>query len=155
MTGNRFQKTSRVIAVFILVAGLVSVRIFQESLFYDPLIAFFKTENKILPEYNAFKLYINLAYRYTINALISLAIIYLIFKDKSILKVSGVLYFSLFVILMVVFYIVINKETVNLLQLFYVRRFLIQPLFLILFVPAFYYQKKLNKNNVGNSLNKK
>jgi exosortase F-associated protein len=25
---------------------------------------------------------------------------------------------------------------------FYVRRFLIQPLFIILFIPAFYYQKR-------------
>ncbi|MFY7758816.1 MAG: exosortase F system-associated membrane protein, partial [Flavobacterium stagni] len=28
-------------------------------------------------------------------------------------------------------------------ELFYLRRFLIQPLFLLLFVPAFYYQKRI------------
>ena len=37
------------------------------------------------------------------------------------------------------------SKTQDYLFVFYVRRFLIQPLFLILFVPAFFYQKSVNK----------
>ncbi|NBU81103.1 MAG: exosortase F system-associated protein, partial [Flavobacteriaceae bacterium] len=29
--------------------------------------------------------------------------------------------------------------------LFYIRRFLIQPIFILLFIPGFYYQKKIKK----------
>jgi exosortase F-associated protein len=48
----------------------------------------------------------------------------------------------LFVILITAFFCILYffKNQENLL-LFYVRRFLIQPLFLIVFVPAFYFQK--------------
>ncbi|WP_374707786.1 exosortase F system-associated protein [Flavobacterium sp. J372] len=45
-------------------------------------------------------------------------------------------------VLMIAFIIVVNTEKPNLLALFYIRRFLIQPLFLILFIPAFYYQRR-------------
>jgi exosortase F-associated protein len=35
----------------------------------------------------------------------------------------------------------LDKE--NNFVLFYIRRFLIQPLFLLLFIPAFFYQKRI------------
>ncbi|MBF2082162.1 exosortase F system-associated protein, partial [Flavobacterium psychrophilum] len=47
------------------------------------------------------------------------------------------------VLLMIGFYIVLNffdesQKTI----LFYIRRFIIQPIFILLFIPAFYFQKK-------------
>ena len=132
-----------IVGVAILLILIVLVRAFQEQLFYDPLLAFFKTESKELPEYNSFKLFGGLAFRYFLNAALSLGIIYLVFKDRAILKLCTVLYLALFAVLIAVFFIIINAEDVNLLLLFYIRRFLIQPLFLILFLPAFYYQKKM------------
>jgi exosortase F-associated protein len=53
---------------------------------------------------------------------------------------------SFFVILSLVFFFLLEyTKTPDLLILFYIRRFLIQPLFLILFVPAFFYQISVNK----------
>ncbi|OIQ21328.1 MAG: exosortase F system-associated protein [Flavobacterium sp. MedPE-SWcel] len=135
--------TVSIIGIVTLVVALVLVRVFQEYLFYDPLLSFFKKESKVLPEYDSLKLFFGLAFRYFLNAIISLAIIYLAFKDRAILKLCTILYSVLFVLLTGVLFIILNTDDVDLLLLFYVRRFLIQPLFLILFLPAFYYQKKV------------
>ena len=129
--------------ITLLLILIVLVRVFQEQLFYDPLLAFFKTESKDLPEYNSLKLFVGLAFRYFLNSILSLGIIYLVFKDRAIIKLCTILYLVLFVVLIAILFIVLNTDEVNLLLVFYIRRFLIQPLFLILFLPAFYYQKKI------------
>lgn len=134
-----------VIGLIVLLVLLVLVRVFQEQLFYDPLLAFFKTESEFLPEYNSFKLFLGLLFRYTLNTLLSLGIIYLIFRDKAILKLCTYLYIAFFIIFTLALFVIMNADDVNLLLLFYIRRFIIQPLFLILFIPAFYYQKKLRE----------
>lgn len=134
-----------VTSLLVLLVLLVSVRVFQEQLFYDPLLAFFKTESEVLPEYNSFKLFLGLLFRYTLNTLLSLGITYLLFKDKAILKLCICLYIAFFIIFTLALFVIINTDDVNLLLLFYIRRFIIQPLFLILFTPAFYYQKKLRE----------
>jgi exosortase F-associated protein len=95
-----------------------------------------------LPQYDAVRLGLSLFFRYTLNAILSLGIIWLFFKDKGILKLSSLLYAGFFIILITAFYIVLSANEPNMLVLFYIRRFIIQPLFLILFIPAFYYQNK-------------
>ena len=72
--------------------------------------------------------------------------IYVVFKDFELVKFSGFLYTLFFIILMVAFFLIIYVSgNENNLVLFYVRRFLIQPLFVILFIPAFYYQNRISK----------
>jgi len=129
--------------IILLLVLLISVRIFQEQLFYDPLLDFFKMENKAMPVYAPFQLFLGLAFRYLLNTGLSLGIIWLFFKDSSVLKLAAILYVIFFVVLIAAFFVVLNLGNPNLLVLFYIRRFLIQPLFLILFIPAFYYQRKV------------
>lgn len=129
--------------VIVLLVLLVSVRIWQDVLFYDPLIQFYKTDAKVLPEFDTLHLCVGLLFRYVINTLLSLCILWLIFKDRQVIKLSALLYGIFFLVLISAFFFVISAESPNQLVLFYVRRFLIQPLFLILFIPAFYYQKKV------------
>lgn len=131
--------------IMVLLVMLVLVRLFQEELFYDPLLDYFKgvnTKGRPLPQYNAFKLGLHLFFRYIINSFISLGIIWLIFKDAGIFKLSVVLYLLFFIVLIVSFYVILNNNNPDTMLLFYIRRFIIQPLFVILFVPAFYYQNK-------------
>jgi exosortase F-associated protein len=130
------------IANAVLLVLLAVVRFYQQDLFYDPLIPFFKTDSVILPYLDMPKLLGGLTLRYAVNTILSLAILWFCFKDKSIIRLTSLLYCVFFIILMVAFIIVINTEKPNLLALFYIRRFLIQPLFLILFIPAFYYQRR-------------
>ncbi|UOX35626.1 exosortase F system-associated protein [Flavobacterium sediminilitoris] len=120
------------------------IRTFERTLFYDPFLSFFKSEyhKKELPEFNTLKLFLNLLIRYTLNTILSLSILYLLFKQKKIVVFSSWLYFWLFVVLILIFFSILMFDAKpNYLMLFYVRRFLIQPLFLILFIPAFYYNK--------------
>lgn len=132
-------------AITVLLILLVCVRLFEEKLFYDPLLEFFRHEGKILPDYNTPRLLLHLGLRYWLNSLLSIAIVWFCFKDKSVIKVTLLLYALFFVVLMAAFFITLNADNPGLMVLFYIRRFLIQPLFLILFVPAFYYQKYVNK----------
>ncbi len=140
---KKMLKNKAQIAFLVLLVGILAcIRFFESTLFYDPFLSFFKSEfqNKALPEYNSFRLYLNISLRYFLNTIISLGIIHVIFQDKAILKLSYWLYLLFFVVLMILFFIEINFFK-DYLLLFYTRRFLIQPLFLILFIPAFYYQK--------------
>ncbi|TRX03912.1 exosortase F system-associated membrane protein [Flavobacterium gawalongense] len=135
----------RLMQFVFFVALLVLVRAFENQLFYDPFLDYFKNDfnNLPLPNFNSFQLSLGLLFRYTLNTVISLGIIYVFFKDIVMVKFAFVLYYFFFMILIVVFFYMIyfTREHHNLF-LFYIRRFLIQPIFVLLFVPAFYYQKQ-------------
>ena len=78
------------------------------------------------------------------NSMISLALIYMLFKDSKIVKFSMLLYIVFGSVLMISFFFVLKffgPETK--MVLFYIRRFIIQPIFVMLFIPAFYYQKRM------------
>ena len=132
--------------VGVLIIALILVRAFESKLFYDPFLEFFhgESQNKPLPEYDSLKLFLGLFFRYLINSVITVSIIYLLFKEASIVKLSSFLLLVFFVVLIVALFLILNFSTQpDYLFIFYIRRFLIQPLFLILFVPAFYYQRKV------------
>jgi exosortase F-associated protein len=68
-------------------------------------------------------------------------------NDGKMVKFSILLYMILGSILMISFFFVLNffgEESK--MTLFYIRRFIIQPIFILLFIPAFYYQKQIRKS---------
>ena len=128
-----------------LVALLALIRAFEDQLFYDPFLDYFKNDfTKLsLPNFNPFQLFFGLLFRYTLNTVVSLWIIYVLFKEVQMVKFALVLYYFFFTILIIFFFFIIYcSKGHNNFALFYVRRFLIQPIFVLLFVPAFYYQKQ-------------
>lgn len=127
-----------------LLLCFVSVRFYESILFYDPFLAYFHSNfNQMpLPDFDTFRLILSLVFRYSLNMIISLALIYVIFKDKMMIQFSFFLYLIAFLGLMVSFFGVIYfYGSHNNFLLFYIRRFLIQPIFVLLFIPGFYYQK--------------
>lgn len=128
----------------VLLSLLVVIRALESQLFYDPFLIYFEEDylKLPLPEFDGLQLFFGLTFRFFLNTILSLGIIYTVFKDKEVITFASILYLILFVILIAAFFCILHffKNQENLL-LFYVRRFLIQPLFLIVFVPAFYYQK--------------
>lgn len=134
------------LAQFLFLVGLLAlIRAFEDKLFYDPFLDYFKSDfaNLPLPIFNPFQLFFGLLFRYTLNTFVSLGIIYVLFKDVQMVKFALVLYYFFFMLLIISFFFIIYYVNGhNNLALFYVRRFLIQPIFVILFVPAFYYQKQ-------------
>jgi exosortase F-associated protein len=142
---NNFIRYSGVLSAFFLI---ICIRFFENNLFYDPFLEFFKSDfqNKPLPSFDGFKLTINIFFRYFLNAIISILIIFLLFKNKNHVKVASFLYVFLFLILIsVLAYLLFISKNPDYLTLFYVRRFLIQPLLILLLIPAFYFQKKARK----------
>ena len=134
------------LALFLLLVGLlVLIRAFEDQLFYDPFLDFFKNDftNLPLPVYDPLLLFGGLLFRYGLNSIISLGIIYVLFKEIEMVKFASILYIVFFLILIIIFFAIlfINVEH-HYLTLFYVRRFLIQPIFVLLFVPGFFYQKQ-------------
>lgn len=142
---NKFIRYS---AVLLLLLLIILIRKFEGILFYDPFLQFFKSDfqNKILPSFEGLKLILNLFLRYFLNSTLSIAIIYILFLNKTHVKIALVLYVILFVILISVFcYLVFDSSKPDYFVLFYVRRFLIQPLLILLLIPAFYFQKLTNQ----------
>ena len=127
-----------------LILLLVLIRAFEDTLFYDPFLNYFKDEYAHLPfpQINIFKLFFSLGMRFYLNSMISLLLLYVIFKDKQIVKFSALLYMILGSVLMISFiFTLISYGEESKMTLFYIRRFLIQPIFILLFIPGFYYQK--------------
>lgn len=123
---------------------LVLIRFFEHDLFYDPYLVFFQNDYLYLdsPRREVFKLTLFTSLRYLLNSIISIAILYVAFCDKTIIKFSTVVYGLAYVILLLIFlYFVINPRQEDYYLFFNVRRFLIQPLILLILLPAFYYNK--------------
>ena len=137
----------RFVLFLFLVMLLVLVRAFENQLFYDPFLDFFKKDFTTLklPNFDLTQLFFGLLFRYSLNTAFSLGIIYIFFKDLTMLRFSLILYLFFFMILIVAFFCItyLDSGHYNWL-LFYIRRFLIQPIFVLLFVPGFYYQKQKN-----------
>jgi exosortase F-associated protein len=73
---------------------------------------------------------------------ISLGLLYVLFDDRKIVKFSIFLFMLLGSILLISFFFVLTFfAEESKMTLFYIRRFLIQPIFILLFIPGFYYQK--------------
>ena len=141
------SKLVKYIVIAFLFLLLFVVRGFATQLFYDPLIVYFQNDylHTSMPEINRWHLVVDLLFRYTLNALISLVIIKLIFKRKEYVKFAGFFFMTAFMILIVAFMLLLRDEFQSgYLLPFYIRRFIIHPLFLLLLLPTFYYQQ-LNK----------
>lgn len=130
--------------LLVLFGLLILIRTFENELFYDPYLKFFESDYLYMdnPRREVFKLTLFTTLRYVLNTILSLGIIYMFFEDKNIVKFSAYIYAFAFVILIGLFlYFVIRPKQEDYYIFFNIRRFLIQPLLLLLLLPAFYYHK--------------
>ncbi len=144
----RLDKFQKIIIISFLFFLLILVRAFENTLFYDPFIYYFKNDylHKAIPTFSGRNLLLSMTFRYLLNGIISLAIIYVAFQNKSFIKFSIKFYLVAFVVLMITFLIILKGELANgYLFAFYIRRFLIHPLFVLVLLPAFYYKQSHSK----------
>ncbi len=141
---NNYVRFTLLAICFICIIGL---RLFQTDLFYDPFLKFFENnfQSANKPEYDSFHLYLSLSFRYFLNSFLSILIICLLFKKGNLVKFLVALYLFLFLLLIVLLFILLEVYFIDWQLVFYVRRFLIQPLLLILFIPGFYFQEMVSK----------
>lgn len=145
------SRSTRIVVTIVLFGLLFLVRAYEMDLFYDPLIEYFQNDYlyKTIPEIDAWHLAVDMLFRYTLNTLISLGIIYAVFNNKKYVKFSGFLYMFAFMIMIMIFSLLLRtKFESGYLFPFYIRRFIVHPLFLIILLPAFFYHRRLiNKKN--------
>lgn len=137
----------KILIATIVVLCFAAIRAFENQLFYDPFLIYFDLDFKNLPypQVDGFKLFLGLLFRYVLNTILSLMLIYALFRDLEILKFSTFLYVFFLGILFAMFFLILEYFPDGNWLLFYVRRFIIQPIFTLLFIPAFYYQQQKNK----------
>ena len=132
------------------ICGLVSVRIFEDTLFYDPFLNYFHEANQNIafPPFEWGKLIGGYLFRFVLNLLCSCLIIYGLFKSKEWTIQGAVMMVIVFAIAFPIYlYCIHNKFEIGYLFSFYMRRFVIQPLIILLIVPMFYYRKKIFQKN--------
>lgn len=133
------SKWIRYSLIALLIVLLVLVRRYESVLFYDPFLKYFHGHlgKTFYPEYDLIKVIISVCFRYIINAAISLGIIWLIYNNKGFVKFSLLVLLTFFVALLPLYiYLVQHYFELGNNFGFYVRRFLIQPVLLLILVPA-------------------
>ncbi|RLD26626.1 MAG: exosortase F system-associated protein, partial [Bacteroidetes bacterium] len=97
------NRSLKIVMVVLLFGLLIVVRFYENDLFYDPLIQFFKVDHSthMVPEFDMWKLLINVALRFFINMAISLLILWFLFMKKEIIIISSLLYLAVFVVLLI------------------------------------------------------
>lgn len=143
------KKRIRIPLILMLFLVLVAIRAYGTKLFYDPFIQYFQNDylSQPIPEFNTAKLFLNAFFRYWLNVLISLVIIYLAFQKRTLVIFSVKFYVAAFFVLSLAYYFLLKTGFENGYLLgFYVRRLIIHPVFLLVLLPAFYYQQRLINN---------
>lgn len=141
---QNMSRTKKYIWIGISIIALAAIRYFEDSLFYDPYLQFFRNDYLYIdsPRQEILKLAIFTTLRYVLNTAISLWILYIVFRDKSVVKFSLIIYGTAYICLLAAFlYFVINPRQEDYYLFFNVRRFLIQPLIVLVLLPAFYYHR--------------
>ena len=132
------------IIVILGIFGLIGVRMMEDRLFYDPFLDYFHLANKdaAFPDFVWFKLVLNYLFRFLLNLILSAVVVHFIFKNKQWTVQAMVLMLIVFAITFPLYlYAISTKFEIGYLFSFYMRRFVIQPLILLLIIPMFYYRK--------------
>lgn len=129
-------------------AGLIGVRVLQEDLFYDPMLQYFLGADRKaeFPEFNWTKLILSHLLRFLLNLVFSAIIIHGFFLNGKWTLQGVVLICLVFAVTFPIYlYCVSTGFEIGYLFSFYMRRFVIQPLILLLVIPMFYYRKHIQK----------
>lgn len=128
------------------ICGLIGVRMFEDRIFYDPFLNYFHeaVQDIAFPEFEWGKLIASHIFRFVLNLFFSCIIIHFMFKKKEWTIQGAVLITIIFVITFPIYlFCIYNKFEMGYLFSFYMRRFVIQPLILLLIIPLFYYRKQM------------
>ena len=143
------MKILNFILVFAGILGLISVRFLEDKIFYDPFLEFFKADYKVaqVPDFIWGKLILSHFFRFALNLIFSAIVVHFMFLNKKwtiqavfLMSVAFLFFFPIYL------WCLYSKMEIGYLFTFSVRRFVIQPIILLLIIPIFYYRKKLGKS---------
>lgn len=126
--------------------GLIGVRVMEDKIFYDPFLGYFHEANKNIsfPAFEWGKLIGSHLFRFILNLIFSCLIIQGLFNKKQWTLQGALMMVIIFAIAFPIYLFCIhNTFEIGYLFSFYMRRFVIQPLIILLIVPMFYYRKQI------------
>ncbi|WP_374458484.1 exosortase F system-associated protein [Chryseobacterium taeanense] len=133
------------------ISGLIGVRALEDRIFYDPFLDYFHEANKNMafPDFDWGKLIVNYLFRFILNLLFSCVVIHFWFNNKKWTVQGGALILIIFGITFPIYlYCIYTHFEIGYLFSFYMRRFVIQPLILLLIIPMFYYRRYTLENDI-------
>ena len=136
--------------VILGICGLVGVRMLEDRIFYDPFLNYFHEadEQIAFPAFEWGSLIGSHVLRFVLNLIFSCIIIHFMFKNKEWTIQGVVLITIIFAITFPIYlFCIYNQFEIGHLFSFYMRRFVIQPLILLLIIPLFYYRKQILLRN--------
>lgn len=145
------MKNLKWLFVVLGVLGLIGVRFLENKIFYDPFINYFHEANKdaIFPDFIWEKLIFSHLFRFFLNLFFSAMIVQFLFLKKEWAVQAIVMILLVFAATFPIYlYCISTKFEVGYLFSFYMRRFVIQPLILLLIVPLFYYRKQISNGSL-------
>lgn len=128
------------------ICGLIGVRAIEDTLFYDPFLNYFHEANKNIkfPAFEWGRLIMGYLSRFALNLIFSCLIIHGLFKSKQWTLQGAVMILIVFLITLPIYlYCIYDQFDIGYLFSFYMRRFVIQPLIILLIIPLFYYRKQV------------
>ena len=128
--------------------GLIMIRFFEDEIFYDPFLNYFQEANNGLefPIFNWIDLVLSHLFRFLLNLIFSGVIIHSLFRNRMWTLQGLILILIVFLITFPIYlYCVYDEFSVGNLFSFYIRRFVIQPIILLLIIPLYYYRKHIEK----------
>lgn len=132
--------------VIVGIFGLIGVRVMEDKIFYDPFLGYFHEANKNIsfPAFEWGKLIGSHLFRFILNLIFSCLIIQGLFNKKQWTLQGALMMVIIFAIAFPIYLFCIhNTFEIGYLFSFYMRRFVIQPLIILLIVPMFYYRKQI------------
>jgi len=134
--------------VILGVLGLIGVRVMEDRLFYDPFLNYFHEADKNVsfPSFEWGRLIAGHLFRFMLNLFFSCLVIHFWFNNRQWTIQGAILISIIFIITFPIYlYCIYDRFETGYLFSFYMRRFVIQPLILLLIIPMFYYRKHLEK----------
>lgn len=138
------------VLVILGIGSLIAVRLFEDRLFYDPFLNYFHEADKNIsfPDFEWPTLILSHLFRFLLNLFFSCLIIQFWFNNKQWTIQGALLILIVFAITFPIYlYCISDRFEVGYLFSFYMRRFVIQPLILLLVIPMFYYRRYTNESN--------
>ena len=133
--------TKRYLLAFVAVIALISLYLSQR---FNYAGLFFGQE---VISANA-EFIFNRVFRYILNDLSVILLLWAMFLNRSLIRVAfGIQLFGLFIVLPLYFYFKLSLEGPSEISsplLSFIHRIVVNPILLLLLIPAFYYQKRMS-----------
>jgi exosortase F-associated protein len=128
--------------------GLVAVYIFQHQFFYDPMNGLPVTQSGLPDDFKALTFSTHKLIRYLLNDGFAVLLIYALFPEKKYVRFAMlVILFGLVFLLplFLILYVFFAESSFSYLN--HLHRVVMNPVLMMLLIPAFYYQKRIGASS--------